>query len=348
MKQIKIAGRMVGPGAPCFVMAEAGVNHNGNFQLAKKMVEAAKRAGADAIKFQIFRSERMVARTAKKAPYQSRATGGGSQYEMLKKLELTEDEFRKLAAYAKRKSVIFLASAFDEKSVDFLANIKVPAFKIASGEITNFPLLRHIASKKKPVIMSTGMSTIAEIREAIRVLNSGGAKSIVLLHCVSDYPAKVEEVNLMVMETLRRTFNLPIGFSDHTLGITVPIAAAALGASIIEKHFTLDRKLPGPDHKASLEPSELKEMVAHIREVEKALGNRIKRPTKSEEAMKNDIRRSIVARINIPRGRVITMEMLELKRPGTGLGPRYLKKVIGKRAKKDMMADELVTLEKLV
>jgi len=348
MKRIEIAGKTIGLGYPCFVVAEAGVNHNGSITLAKKLIDAAKAAGADAVKFQAFKTEKIVAKSAAKAPYQSRATGKGDQYGMLKKIELTETDLKELASYASKKKIIFLATPFDRESVDILYRLKVPAFKIASGEITNFPLLRHIASKKKPVIMSTGMSTIAEIREAIRVLNSGGAKNIVLLHCVSDYPAKVEEVNLKAMETLRRTFDLPVGFSDHTLGITVPIGAAALDAAIIEKHFTLNRKLPGPDHRASLEPGELKDMIAHIREVEKALGDGIKRPTKSEEAIKKAVRRSIVARVDIPKGTVIIEEMLNLKRPGTGLEPECLKKVVGKRAKKDIKVDELITFEKLL
>jgi N-acetylneuraminate synthase/N,N'-diacetyllegionaminate synthase len=348
MEQIKIAGRMVGLGAPCFVVAEAGVNHNGNFRLAKKMVEAAKRAGADAIKFQIFCADRVVAKGAKKAMYQKKSTGKGSQYEMLKKLELTEGEFRKLAAHAKRKNIIFLASAFDERSVDFLNGLNVPAFKIPSGEITNFPLLRRVAKKRKPVLLSTGMSTLDEVAGALSTLRAGGAREIALLHCVSDYPAKIKDVNLRAIETLKRKFWLPVGLSDHTLGTMVPIAAVALGAVVIEKHFTLDRKLPGPDHKASLEPDELRKMVTRIREVEKALGNGIKMPTKTEEIIKKAVRRSIVARVYIPKGTVIVGGMLDLKRPGTGLEPKYLKKVVGKRAKKDIKVDELITFEKLL
>jgi len=347
MKRVEIGGRMIGPGYPCFIVAEAGVNHNGSITLAKKLIDAAKAAGADAVKFQAFKTERIVTKTAERAEYQ-KVAGGGSQYNLLKKLELSGDEFEELAKYARRKKIIFLATPFDEESTDLLEKLRVPAFKVSSGEITNFPLLKHIAKKRKPIIMSTGMSTIAEIREAIRVLGSGGAKDIVLLHCVSDYPAKVEEVNLKAMETLRRTFKLPVGFSDHTLGITVPIAAATLGAVVIEKHFTLDKRLPGPDHKASLEPSEFEDMVTGIREVEKALGDGIKRPTKGEDAIKKAIRRSIVAKINISKGTVITMEMLELKRPGTGLGSEYFKKVIGKKARKNIMADELIAIEKLV
>lgn len=348
MKNVKISDKVIGEGKPCFIIAEAGVNHNGKLDLAKKLVEAAKRAGADAVKFQIFRAKRLVTKAAEKVVYQKKNTGKGGQYEMLKKLELTEDEFRKLAAHAKKKNIIFLASAFDEESVDFLDELKVSAFKIPSGEITNFPLLGHVAKKGKPIILSTGMSNLGEVEEALKTIGEAGAKDIVLLHCVSDYPAKVEETNLRVMETLKHTFGLPVGLSDHAIGTTIPIAATALGATIIEKHFTLDRKLPGPDHKASLEPDELRKMVLGIREVEKALGDGIKKPTKSEEAIKKVMRRSIVARTNIPKGAVIVEDMLNLKRPGTGLEPRYLKKVVGKRAKKDIEVDEFITFEKLL
>jgi N,N'-diacetyllegionaminate synthase len=347
MKRVEIGGRTIGLGYPCFIVAEVGVNHNGSITLAKKLIDAAKRAGADAAKFQVFRAGRLVTKTAEKAAYQKRSIREGSQYDMLRKLELTEDEFRKLAAYAKKKNIIFLASAFDKESVDFLDELKVPAFKIPSGEITNFPLLKHIAKKGKPIILSTGMSNLGEVKEALKTIRKEGAKDIVLLHCVSNYPAKVEETNLRAMETLRHTFGLPIGLSDHTVGIVIPIAAAALGATIIEKHFTLDRKLLGPDHKASLEPDELREMVIRIREVEKALGNGIKKPTKIEEAIKKVVRRSIVARTNIPKGTVIVEDMLNLKRPSTGLEPKYLKKVVGKRAKKDIKIDEPITFEKL-
>lgn len=346
--KIKIANRWVGEWGPCFIIAEAGINHNGEFRLAKKMVDVAKRAGADAVKFQVFNAERVVIKTAEKATYQKKGTGKGSQYEMLKKLELTKDEFTELAAYARRKNIIFLASAFDEESVDLLDELKVPAFKVPSGEITNSPLLKQIARKGKPIILSTGMSNLGEVAEALEVIRKEGAGDAILLHCVSDYPAKVEDMNLRAMDTLRDAFGLPAGLSDHTLGITVPIAATALGAAVIEKHFTLDKTLPGPDHKASLEPSEFKEMVARIREVEKALGNGIKIPTKSEEAIKKVVRRSIVARVNILRGTVIAQHMLNLKRPGTGLEPKYLKKVIGKKAKKDIKPDELITFEKLL
>lgn len=348
MRKVEISNKNIGPREPCFIVAEAGVNHNGEVRLAKKLIDVAKKAGADAVKFQVFKAENTVTRTAEKAAYQKRGTEKGSQYKMLKKLELTESEFKQLADYAKTKKIIFLASAFDMKSVDLLDRLKVPAFKIPSGEITNFPLLKHIARKGKPIIMSTGMSNLGEVEEALKAIREEGVNDVILLHCVSDYPAKVEESNLRAMETLKRIFGLPVGLSDHTLGITVPIAAVALGAAVIEKHFTLDKKLPGPDHKASLEPKELGEMVACIREVERALGNGIKKPIKSEEAVKKTVRRSIVARVNIPKGTAIAEHMLNLKRPGTGLEPKYLKKVVEKRAKKDIKADELITFEKLL
>lgn len=345
MKDIKILDKVIGSGKPCFIIAEAGVNHNGEFGLAKKMVDAAKKAGADAVKFQVFSAERVVIKTAEKATYQKKGTEKGSQYEMLKKLELTKDEFAKLAAYARRKNIIFLASAFDEESVDLLDELKVPAFKVPSGEITNSPLLEQIARKGKPIILSTGMSTLGEIAEALEVIRKEGVKDVILLHCVSDYPAKVEDMNLKAMGTLRDAFGLPVGLSDHTLGITVSIAAVALGAAVIEKHFTLDRKLPGPDHKASLEPDEFKEMVARVREVEKALGDGIKRPTKSEERIKKVVRRGIVARVNIPKGTVITANMLDTKRPGVGIGSKYLSMIVGQKAKKNIKKDELLNWE---
>lgn len=345
---MQIADKPIGNGNSCFIVAEAGVNHNGKFSLAKKMINAAKKVGADAIKFQVFKADRVVARTAPKAAYQKTATGKGSQYEMLKKLELTGHEFKELAAYARRRNIIFLASAFDEESVDLLDELKVPAFKVPSGEITNLPLLKHIARKKKPVILSTGMSTVGEIEDAVSVIKENGTEEIALLHCTSDYPAKIEEINLKAMETLRRVFGLPVGISDHSLGINVPIAAVSLGAAIVEKHFTLDKTLRGPDHKASLEPCEFEEMVEAIRAVEKALGDGIKKLTPAEEEIKKVVRKSIVARIKIPKGVVIKEDMLSVKRPGMGIDPKHMDKIIGKRAKKDIEPDEQITFEKLM
>lgn len=346
MRRIKIAGRTIGLGHPCFIVAEAGVNHNGKISLAKKLIDTAKGADADAVKFQAFKAERIVTKTAEKAKYQ-KVAGEGSQYNMLKKLGLSENEFKELANYAGKKKIIFLATPFDSESVDLLEKLGVPAFKVASGEIINFPLLRHMAKKRKPIILSTGMSTLQEVKEALEVLRSGGARDIVLLHCVSTYPAKIEEINLRAIETLKREFKLPVGLSDHTLSLAVPIAAAALGAVVIEKHFTLDRKLPGPDHKASLEPEKLREMVARIREVERALGDGIKRPTKSEEAVKKVARKSVVARVNIPKGVTITETMLDIKRPGTGIEPKYLGKILGQITKASIKKDELITWDKV-
>lgn len=348
MRKVKIEHKSVGYGEPVFIVAEAGVNHNGDVDLGKKLIDAAKDAETDAVKFQAFKAENLVTKYAEKARYQKATTGPNeSQYNMIKKLELKAEEFRELYDYAKKKNIIFLSSTVDKESVDLLGNLGVPAFKVASGEITNFPLLRYIAGKKKPVILSTGMSTLDEIEDALEVIRQKGVQDIVLLHCVTSYPAKIEDVNLRVIETLRHRFKLPVGFSDHTLGITASIASAALGAVLIEKHFTLDTSLPGPDHKASLEPDELKEMVRAIRDVEKALGDGIRKLTEDEERIKKVARRSIVAKVRIPKGTIITEDMLDLKRPGVGIEPKYLNDIIGKRAKKDITPDELVTFEKL-
>jgi len=349
MKKIEIGNKLVGDEQPIFIIAEVGVNHNGDIRLAKKLIDATKDAGADAVKFQAFKTEKVVTKYAEKAKYQKETTGlSESQYDMIRRLELKDEEIRELYNYAKKNNIIFLSSAFDKESVDLLDNLGVPAFKVASGEITNFPLLRYIAEKKKPIILSTGMSTIGEIEEALEVIREKGVENIVLLHCVTSYPAKIEDVNLRVIEALRRRFKLPVGFSDHTLGITIPIAVAALGAVLVEKHFTLDRTLPGPDHRASLEPDELKDMVRAVRDVEKALGDRVKKPTKDEERIKKVVRRSIVAKMGIPKGTAITEDMLDFKRPGVGIEPKYLNEIIGKKAKKDIKPDGLITFDKLV
>lgn len=349
MRKVKIGNRIVGDGEPIFIVAEAGVNHNGDVGLGKKLIDVAKDAEADAVKFQAFKAENVVSKYAEKARYQKEATGPNkSQYDMIRRLELKDEEFRELYNYAKKNDIIFLSSAFDKESVDLLDNLGVLAFKVASGEITNFPLLRYIAEKKEPIILSTGMSTIGEIEEALKVIREKGVEDIVLLHCVTSYPAKIEDINLRVIETLRHRFKLPVGFSDHTLGITTPIAAAALGAVLVEKHFTLDKTLPGPDHRASLEPDELKDMTRAIRDVEKALGDGIKKSTKDEERIKKLVRRSIVAKMEIPKGTVITEDMLDLKRPGVGIEPKYLNEIIGKKAKKNLKPDELITFDKLV
>ena len=341
--KVKIGNMLIGDAEPCFIIAEAGVNHNGSIELAKKLIDVAIKAEVDAVKFQTFRAEDVVVKSAKKAEYQKETTGDGSQYEMIKKLELTEHDFKELADYAKRKGILFLSSPFDKESVNILDEINVPSFKIASGEITNFSLLKHIAKKEKPIILSTGMSTLGEVEEALNVIRSEGAKDIILLHCVSNYPAKIEDVNLRAMETLKNVFKIPVGFSDHTLGITASIAAVALGACVIEKHFTLDRNLSGPDHRASLEPDELKEMVKTIKDVENALGDGIKRPTTNEGEIKKIVRRSVIAKVDILEGTVITEDMLDVKRPGTGIEPKYFDFIVGMRAKKDIKKSDIVT-----
>ncbi|MFC2004683.1 N-acetylneuraminate synthase [Chloroflexota bacterium] len=349
MIKVRIGSRIIGEGEPCFIIAEAGVNHNGDIDLARNLVDVASEADADAVKFQTFEAEEIVTADAGKARYQRLTSDPDeAQLEMLKKLMLGREDFRQLSAYAQDKKAVFLSSPFDYGSVDLLDELDVPAFKIPSGEITNFPLLSYIASKQKPIILSTGMSTLNEVEDALEAIHNKGVEEVILLHCVTSYPAKMEDANLKAIETLRRTFSLPVGLSDHTAGISVPIAAVALGACVIEKHFTLDKNLPGPDHRASLEPEELKAMVAAIRDIELALGDGIKRPTKEEEENKKAARRSLVARVNIPAGTAITENMLDIKRPGTGLEPKLMKLVIGKKAKKDIACGEIITSVKLI
>lgn len=347
--KVKIANRLIGEGEPCFIVAEAGVNHNGDVNLAKKLIDMAKEAGADAVKFQTFKAEEVVSKCAEKANYQKETTDTKeSQFEMIKKLELSQSDFAELFDCAQKKGIIFLSSPFDKRSVDLLDELGVPAFKVASGEITNFPLLKHIARKGKPIILSTGMSTLGEIEEALKAIRDGEAEEIMLLHCVSSYPAKAEDMNLRAVVSLRDNFRLPVGLSDHTIGITVPIAAVALGAVALEKHFTLDKNLPGPDHKASLTPEELKQMIRAIRDVERAMGDGIKRPTAGERENKKVVRRSIFARIDIPEGTVIAEEMLDFKRPAGGIEPRYMNMVIGKKTRETIRRDELITFSKLM
>ncbi|MBN2187362.1 MAG: N-acetylneuraminate synthase [Dehalococcoidia bacterium] len=346
--KVTIADRFVGESQPCFVIAEAGVNHNGDINLAKKLIDVAKEAGADAVKFQTFKAEEVVTPTAEKAGYQKETTGTReSQFEMIKRLELTESDFDELFAYAQEMEIIILSSPFDKGSVALLDRLGVPAFKVGSGEITNFPLLKHIAGKRKPIILSTGMSTLSEVEEALKIIREERVEEIILLHCVSCYPAKMEDMNLKAMQTLGQAFALHVGLSDHTPGIVIPIAAAALGACVIEKHFTLDRNLPGPDHRTSLEPEELRQMVKAIREVEKAMGDGVKKPTEEEEGNKKVARKSIIAKVDIPEGTIITEEMLGIKRPGTGLEPKYIEAVVGAITKIDIKRDDRITWSKI-
>ena len=345
IKLIIIADKTIGPEQPCFIIAEAGVNHNGDVNLAKQLIDVAAEAGADAVKFQTFNADSLVTKDANKAEYQQRCTGSKTQYEMLKKLELPEKVFFILAKYAEKKGIIFLSTPFDCESVDLLEKINVVAYKISSGDLTNHPLLKHVAIKKKPIILSTGMGTLSEISDSLSVLKNAGANDIILLHCTTDYPALFDEVNLRAIKTLECAFKLPTGFSDHTTGIIASVAAVAMGARVIEKHFTLDKESDGPDHKASLNPNELRELVSAIRNIEKARGNGIKEPSENEEKIKIVARKSIVAKKNIRLGTIIDESMLDFKRPGTGLEPKCLHLLIGKKIKKDVMKDERISWE---
>jgi N-acetylneuraminate synthase len=333
------------------IIAEAGVNHNGDISIAKKLIDIASDAGVDFIKFQTFKSENLVSKAAKKASYQQKnlKTKENSQYEMLKKLELSYDDHHNLIDYCKLKKINFLSTGFDLESIDFLNSLKLPVFKIPSGEITNLPYLQKIGSFNKKVIVSTGMCIMSEISNAIKVLEEAGTlkKNISVLHCTTDYPTPFKDVNLNAMLQIKKELKVEIGYSDHTLGIEVPIAAVAMGAKIIEKHFTLDKNLPGPDHKASLEPNELVEMVKSIRNIELALGEFDKKPTKQE--LKNMLvgRKSIHSARNLKKGSTIQTEDIIMKRPGTGISPMQLMGVIGKKLNKNIEEDKLLSWEDL-
>ncbi|QAT40526.1 N-acetylneuraminate synthase [Clostridium sp. JN-9] len=330
-----------------FIIAEAGVNHNGDIYTAKKLIDAALEAGADAIKFQSFKAESLVTKDAPKAQYQKKNTGSGSQYEMLKKLELSFDDHIILKKYCEEKRIMFISTPFDFRSVDLLEKLEIPIYKISSGDLTNIPFLKYIAKLNKPMIVSTGMANLGEVEMAVEAIRNIGNNEITLLHCTSNYPANYDDVNLNAMITMKNDFKLPVGYSDHTLGIEVPIAAAAMGASIIEKHFTLDKNMEGPDHKASLNPPEFKKMVSSIRNIEKALGDGIKKCNKSEEDAKRIARKSIVAGRNIAKGEVLSYENVSFKRPGTGVSPKFADKIIGKKAVCDIGIDELICLDKV-
>lgn len=326
-----------------YIIAEAGVNHNGSLSIAKELVNAAKDAGADCIKFQTFVANSIVTKRAKKAEYQ-KAIKEESQFEMLKKLELSFDEFIELSEYCKKREIEFMSTAFDFESIDFLKSLNMKKWKIPSGEITNLPYLIKIAKLKKTIILSTGMSTVEEIRTALDILNKNGAGEISILHCTTEYPVPYNEVNLNAMNMLKNLFERQVGYSDHTIGIEIPIAAVALGASVIEKHFTLSKKMEGPDHKASLEPHELKEMIKAIRNIELALGDGIKKPTKSELKNIDIARKSIVASKYIKTGEEFTINNLTVKRPGNGISPMEWFDILGSKAKKDFKEDEQIEI----
>ena len=327
------------------IIAEAGVNHNGSLAMAKQLADAAKAAGADIVKFQTAKPELVISRFAEKAEYQKAETGEAeSQLEMCKRIHLTFDEHARLKEYCDSIGIAYLSTPFDLDSIDFLQQLGTPMWKVPSGEITNLPYLEKIAATKKPVILSTGMSMISEIEDALTILEDGGAGPITLLHCNTEYPTPIEDANLLAMQDLREQFGLPVGYSDHTAGIEADIAAAALGAVVIEKHFTLDKALPGPDHKASLSPEELTAMVAAVRKTELALGDGRKHVTESEAKNKPIARKSILAKRDIKKGETFTPENLTVKRPGDGISPMRWYDVLGKTAKRDFAEDEKIEL----
>lgn len=331
------------------IIAEAGVNHNGSIEMAKKLVDVAASAGADFIKFQTFKAEKLVGKEVQKAEYQKEnvVDDDNSQYSMLKKLELSEAMHHELISYCKTAGIKFLSTAFDLDSIDFLDDLQIELFKIPSGEITNKPYLTHIASKCKPVILSTGMANMQEISDALNVLTSGGIskKNITVLHCSTEYPTPMKNVNLKAMLDIQNKLDVTVGYSDHTLGIEVPIAAVTLGASVIEKHITLDKNLPGPDHKASLEPDELKNMVSAIRNIELAMSGTGKKQPGVDELKNSDVaRKSIVAARKIGKDEVFSIENITVKRPGTGMSPMRWDDIIGEKAKRSFNEDEIIEL----
>ena len=327
------------------IIAEAGVNHNGDFETAKRLIEVASEAGSDFVKFQTFIADEIVIKSAKQARYQTKNIGvTETQHKMLQRLELDRKHHSLLIAYSKKCGIEFLSTAFDIDSLAFLDSLGSRFIKIPSGEITNLPYLKAVASYNKPIILSTGMSTIGDIENAFFVLEKFGAtrKNITILHCTSEYPAPMDEINLNVINSLRTAFEVEVGYSDHTMGIEVPIAAVTLGATVIEKHFTLDRTMVGPDHKASLEPDELKKMVSCIRNIELAIGDGIKRISPSEKKNITIVRKSLVSKCLIKKGDAFTIENLGVKRPGTGISPMKFEETLGKIAFKDFHADEII------
>ncbi|MBH52109.1 MAG: N-acetylneuraminate synthase [Chloroflexi bacterium] len=342
---ITIGNQQIGLDQPCFVIAEAGVNHNGDIELAKSLVEIASLSGADAIKFQTFRADSLVTTTAPKADYQkSTSLDTETQFEMIARLELSEEMHSTLINVSRDYGITFLSSPFDEYSADLLEDLGIPAFKIPSGEITNHPFLNHVAAKKKPMLVSTGMSTLSEVSNAVQIIEQS-ATSYALLHCVSNYPADPNDVNLLAMRTMESAFQVPVGYSDHTLGNEIPIAAVAMGAHIIEKHFTLNRNMEGPDHSSSLEPEELKALVKSIRNVESALGNGRKYPAASEMSTANVARKSLVASQDIATGTTLTKDMITIRRPGTGIAPSLSELLIGRLTSKPIFHGDLFSLE---
>ena len=344
IEQIQIGDRLVGPQTPTFVIAEAGVNHNGNLDMALQLVEAAVAAGADAVKFQSFIANELVSASAPKAKYQLETTDPEeSQLEMIQRLELSPAAHETISEHCQESGIQFLSTPFDRISADRLQQLNVPAFKMSSGDLTDSPLLEHVARFQKPMILSTGMAYMSEVADALKAIRAAGNPRVILLHCVSNYPAAAADANLRALRSMMDEFQLPVGFSDHTEGPVVALAAVALGACVIEKHLTLDRKLPGPDHQASLEPNEFRSFVSDIRRVESALGNGVKEPAQSESDTRNVARRSLVAAVGLEEGTLLTADMLNEKRPGTGIPPSAIGQVIGKKLRRRIEPNEMLS-----
>lgn len=346
--RVQIAGRFVGENEPCFIIAEAGVNHNGDVNLAKKLVDVAKEAGADAVKFQLYRPQEQTSRVAQTADYQRERTGSANMLEMAQFYELPWDAHYDIAEHCRNVGIIYMASCFDRQAVDFLLGLGGPCIKVASGEITNYPLLAYVAATHRPILLSTGMSTLGDVAGAVRHIRTNGDSPLVLLECVSNYPAEPSTMNLRAINTLQQAFGVPVGFSDHTLDGTVAVAAVALGACVVEKHFTLDKGLPGPDHAMSLGPRELRSFVLAIRTAESALGNGIKQPHPNELPTLRVTRRSLVSARPIRPGEKLDETNVTLKRPATGIDPRLWEAIRGLRATVHIPGDVPITWEMLM
>lgn len=348
MAGFNVAGRRIGDGASCFVIAEAGVNHNGRVDLAIKLINVAVEAGADAVKFQTFKAELLASPEAAKAAYQMETTDAGeTQLDMVRRLQLPFEEFAALKQHCDRRGILFMSTPFDEDSADFLDGLGMPVFKVPSGEVVNLPLLGQIGAKRKPVILSTGMSTLGEVERAVTTLEASGCAGLALLHCVSNYPANPEDVNLRAMDTLAAAFGHPVGYSDHTLGLAVALASVARGAAVLEKHFTLDRTLPGPDHRCSLEPDELSSLIRGVRTVEAALGSGRKAPAAAEADTARVARRSLFLRRAIDAGGVLEANHLIALRPGDGVSPAFLAQIVGRRTRRALPANHKLAWEDL-
>jgi len=347
MKNIFINEKIIGFNSPIFLIAEAGINHNGELSLAKKLIDIASEADVDAIKFQTFSAEKLILKITPKVQYQKENAGDQeSFYEMVKKYELTKEDFKILSTYCNDKGIIFLSTPFDKTSVEWLEELNIPAYKVGSGDMNNFPLLKLICSKKKPILLSTGMATLEEVIESVNFLKSNNVEDIVIFQCTTNYPSNYEEINLNVIDTYKKEFpNNIIGFSDHSLGFEASIGAAAIGVKVIEKHFTINKEMDGPDHKASLNPRELKEWVKHIRNLEKALGDYKKFPSKNEQEIAKIARKSIVTLSDLKEGDTIKKEDIDIKRPGYGISPKYFSSLIGKTIKRNVPKNSILFWE---